>query len=424
VIEGDIKGCYDNIEHDHILKTLKAWHVPDNAINIIRKMLKAKILSGDKSDEANTGTPQGSLLSPMLANAALTALDDYCQETFGKLTRLTKERGGSYIQNPIIRYADDWVLVCSSSQEAIDIKERIAIFLKDNIGLELSDEKTRITHISEGFNFLGFNIKKYTEKSHRSKYHEIGKLLIKPQKEKVIKLLKNTREALSKNKTAKTESIIRKLNPMLQGFAMYYRFVVSNKTFSNIDNQLWRKLWNWAVRRHPNKSKKWIMRKYFTTTGRKWVFKDETGKKIIKIALIPIGRFVQIKSNMRVHSGDKKTKEYWNKRVYTNALSQVYSIKVQRLMKRQKGICPCCGNPITKDNIAERKVHAHHMLPRSEDGTDRLNNLKLLHLDCHVLAHQVLSRKEMAYWMKKKLNYILKSNIVYFQKHPNVTPKP
>ena len=147
------------------------------------------------------------------------------------------------------------------------------------------------------------------------------------------------------------------------------------------------------------------------------MFKDETGKRIINTASIPITRYVKIKSGMRMHADDKETREYWLKRVYTNALGQVYTIKIERLMKKQKGICPCCGNPITRDNIADKKVHAHHMLPRSKGGTEKPNNLRLLHQDCHALAHQVLTRDEMAYWMKKKLNYVRKTNIVYFQKN-------
>ena len=118
---------------------------------------------------------------------------------------------------------------------------------------------------------------------------------------------------------------------------------------------------------------------------------------------------------MRVYADDRETREYWKQRVYTNALGQVYSIKVKRLMKRQEGICFCCNNLITRNDIAGNKVHVHHMLPRSKDGTDELNNLRLLHQDCHILTHQVLSRDEMAYWMKKRLDYTLKSNIAGFQ---------
>jgi len=400
VLEGDIRGCFDNISHEHILKTLKSWEVRKGIVNIIERMLKSKILFKDITQDVDTGTPQGGILSPMLANVALTALDDYCCKNFGVHTPRSKKQGGNYIQNPIVRYADDFVIVCKSEQEAEFIKGEIATFLKENIGLELSNEKTKITHTADGFDFLGFNIRKYTQKSPKSKYHSIGKLLIKPQKEKVRNFLRRIKEVLSNNKTAKQESIINMLNPMLQGFGMYHRFAVSKETFKTIDHDLWEKLWRWAKRRHPRKGKKWIMRKYFTTTIPKWVFKDETGDKKIRItASIPTVRFVMIKSGMRVHADDKETREYWQKRVYTNALSQVYTIKVERLMKKQKGICPCCGDPITKDNIADNMVHAHHMLPRSKGGSEKPNNLTLLHQSCHVLAHQVLTRDEMAHWI-------------------------
>ena len=377
VIEGDIHGCFDNIKHEHIINTLKGWKVTKNILEIIQKMLKARILFKDITRETETGTPQGGILSPMLANVALTALDDYCHKNFGIKQHRSKKLGGSYIQNPMVRYADDFVIVCKSETEAEYIKGKIATFLKDNVGLELSNEKTKITHTANGFDFLGFNIRKYTHKNPKSKYHSIGKLLIKPSKEKVTNFLSRIQVILSNNKTAKQESILHTLNPMLQGFGMYYRFAVSQKTFSVIDTRLWQKLWKWAKRRHPKKSKKWIMMRYFTTTGRKWVFKNEIGNKIKITALIPIVRFVMIKSGMRVHADDKETREYWQGRVYTNALSQVYSIKVERLIKRQKGICPCCGKPITEDDIANQKVHAHHMLPRSKGGTEKLNNLTL-----------------------------------------------
>jgi RNA-directed DNA polymerase len=424
VLEGDIRSCFDKISHEHILKTLKSWGVKKNIVNIIERMLKSKILFKDMTENVNTGTPQGGILSPMLANVALTALDDYCKKEFGIYTYHSKKRGGNYVQNPIIRYADDFVIVCKSKYEAEYVKGKIATFLKENIGLELSNEKTKITHTINGFDFLGYNIRKYTEKSPKSKYHSIGKLLIKPSKEKVNNFVRRLQETLSNNKTAKQESIIRLLNPMLQGFGMYYRFAVSKKTFSTIDSRLWHKLWRWAVRRHPTRDKNWIKRKYFTATVPKWVFKDKTGNKIRKMASIPIVRFVKIKKGMRVHAYDKETREYWQKREYTNALSQVYSIKIEKLMKSQKGICPCCGNPITKDDIADQRVHVHHMLPRSKGGSEKPNNLQFLHQDCHVHAHQVLTRDEMAYWMGMKLNYILKTNIAYFKRHPHTTIKP
>jgi len=416
VIEGDIRGCFDNISHDHITETLKAWDVKRNIVNIIERMLTAEILLKDTIQETDTGTPQGGILSPMLANVALTAFDEYCHKNFGTRIQKSKKQGGSYIQNRLVRYADDFIIVCKSKAEAEFIKGKISSFLNEEIGLELSEEKTKITHISDGFDFLGFNIRKYYKESPKDKYHAIGVLLIKPQKEKVLEVTRKMREILNNNKTAKQESIINMLNPITQGYGIYNRFAVSKKTFSSIGRQVWLMLWRWAKRRHPKKSKGWIMRKYFTTTGRKWIFKDELGKKIRIMASIPIVRYVKIRKGMRVHSNDKETKEYWQKRVYTNALSQVYSIKVEKLMKTQKGICPSCGCPVTKEDIAGQRVHVHHMLPRSKGGSENLNNLRILHQSCHVLAHQVLTRDEMASWMKKRLNYVSKSNIVHFQK--------
>ncbi|MBC8233579.1 HNH endonuclease [bacterium] len=368
------------------------------------------------TQEIDTGTPQGGILSPMLANVALTAFDEYCYRNFGGHTHRSKKRGGDYTQNPIVRYADDFVIVCRSKAEAEFIKVKISSFLNEEIGLTLSEEKTKITHISDGIDFLGFNIRKYYGESPKSKYHAIGILLIKPQKEKVLKVTRKIRETLDSNKTAKQDTIIRMLNPIIQGYGMYNRFVVSKQIFHSIDHTVWQDLWAWAKRRHPTKSTSWIMRKYFTTSGRKWMFKDEKGNQIMNMASIPIVRYVQIKKGIRVHANDKETKEYWQKRVYTNALSQVYSIKIEKLMKWQKGICPCCGCPVTKEDIAAQRLHAHHMLPRSKGGSENLNNLRILHQDCHVLVHQVLTRDEMASWMKKRLNYVSKSNIVHFQK--------
>jgi len=149
VLEGDIRGCFDNISHEHILKTLKSWDVKKNIVNIIERMLKSKILFKDITQDTDMGTPQGGILSPMLANVALTSLDDYCYKEFGITQRRSKKLGGNYIRNPIVRYADDFVIVCSSLQEAEIIKGKIATFLKEKIGLELSDEKTKITHTAE-----------------------------------------------------------------------------------------------------------------------------------------------------------------------------------------------------------------------------------------------------------------------------------
>ncbi len=171
---------------------------------------------------------------------------------------------------------------------------------------------------------------------------------------------------------------------------MYYRHAVSQKVFSYISSTVWEKLWRWSKRRHPDKSSKWIMKKYFTTEGkRKWVFKAETDMKLLNIAGIPIVRHVKIRSGMRVLAPDEQTREYWKQREYRNALGQIYSSRLKRLYKRQQGKCLFCGRPITQREISESKAQIHHMIPRAEGGTERLNNLRLLHVDCHNKVHSV-----------------------------------
>jgi RNA-directed DNA polymerase len=302
---------------------------------------------------------------------AITTLDNFC-------TKYDRR------SNPIVRYADDFVIICKSYEEAKKIKKEIAEILQKEIGLTLNDEKKMITNIHQGFNFLGFNIRKYPQNSPHSKYHKVGKLIIKPQPEKVIAHLMKIENILKEKRTAKQESIIRILNPILVGFALFYRFAVSQKTYSWVRNSLWYKLWKWAKRRHQNKPAKWIMKKYFTTNGRKWMFKSEDGQNnIINVEKIPILRYVKVKAQMRVHDGSKEAIEYFRKRERINSLSKIYSVKVEKLFKRQKGMCIYCDIPITEEQIEKGLVHIHHMNPRTQGGDEKLNNLLLCHQECH-----------------------------------------
>ena len=117
---------------------------------------------------------------------------------------------------------------------------------------------------------------------------------------------------------------------------------------------------------------------------------------------------------MRVHGGDKETIEYWKKREYTNALSQIYSVKVEKLFRRQKGMCPYCGQSITKAVIEKGLVHAHHLIPRTRGGSEELKDLRLVHKECHTEAHSIMSREQMAYWWRNKGNYLRRENIEAF----------
>lgn len=418
VIEGDIKGCFDNIKHEHIINTLLEWQVPKWATEIINNILKTDIFHNGEVYDNDTGTPQGGVISPLLANVALTSLDNFCQETYG-YKQWEKERG-TYLVNPMIRYADDFIIVCKSESKAKEIKKGIAKHLSETIGLTLSDEKTKITHIKQGFNFLGFNFRKYKPKGKsrspikKSKTSEYV-LLIKPEKEKVINLLRSIKEELDMNKTATQRAVIHILNPKLRGWAMYYRFVSSKRIFAKIDHEVWQKTFWWTKRRHPNKSKKWIIRKYFSgrLNNRKLVFKDtESESDIFTLASIPIKRHVLVNGKIRVYDQNPQSIEYWKKREYTNAFKQIESVGRNNLYKRQKGICDYCNNTITETDIKVSEIHVHHMKPRSLGGNESYSNLKLLHSECHRELHAKITRKEMSDLADNKVKYLMPENIV------------
>jgi len=339
-------------------------------------MLKSKIQAPDGQHKMERGTPQGGILSPTLSNVALTGLDNYCRKEYG--WKRKRE-----IVNPIVRYADDFLIVCESQQEAEVIRERISEYLNGAVGVELSKEKTQITHIQEGFDFPGFNIRKYRKESPKSKYHKVGQLLITPQKEKVIGFLREIKEVLDKHKTCKPETIIELLNPKIQGFGMYYRHGVSRKTLGYAGREIRKKLWRWSRRRHPDKSPNWIRKRYFNS---RWKFVSKTGKELLDIGQIPIVRHTKVKMGMRIYARDNRG--YWQEREYRNALEGIYSLRVQMLYQKQAGKCLACGQMVTRQDISERKVHVHHIIPRASGGTGKLNNLKLYHGECHREMHR------------------------------------
>ncbi len=412
VIEGDIKGCFDNINHNHIITTLDNWHIPKWIRNIISNMLETNIFYNGEILDNETGTPQGGVLSPMLANVVLTAFDYFCENNYGY--KSYKKKFGTYTINPLVRYADDFIIVCQSKTQAETIKTEISTFLQKQIGLTLSDEKTKITHIADGFNFLGFNFRKYkpkdknpTDKTKRqwSDY----KLLIRPEKDKVNNFVRECKKIIDASKTARQGTIIRTLNPKIIGWGMYHRHVVSKKTFSYIDHKLWWHLYRWSKRRHPLKSKSWIILKYFSgkENGTKAIFKDkEENILLFRLAKIPIKRYNLVSSELRVFDNNPEVEEYWNRRDYINAFNQIQSIRLNKLYCRQKGICPRCDELITDTDIRNSKAQVHHIKPRSFGGNEGYSNLRLLHSECHKQLHSLIPRTKMNELADLKISYI------------------
>ncbi len=211
-----------------------------------------------------------------------------------------------------IRYADDFI-VTGNSKEILqnEVKPLIEEFLRTR-GLTLSEEKTLITHIDDGFNFLGFNARKYN-----------GKLLIKPAKSSIKRIKDKSRDYLNSHKTAKTEDVIYKLNESIRGWANYYKHVVSKKTFCDLDHELWKMAWKWAKRRHPKKSRAWVKDKYFQRiNGRDWRFMEKGSSTVLfLLGSIPIRRHVKIKAEVNPY--DPLWFDYLNKRSTRNELPGV-----------------------------------------------------------------------------------------------------
>ncbi len=283
ILEGDIKGCFDHISHEWPLDNVRIDKL------ILEKWLKSGVVFNKLLQPTVEGTPQGGIISPTLANATLDGME-----------RMLKAKyKGSYIDGRLyypkvncVRYADDFIVTADKRETLEEIKRMLIGFLGER-GLTLSEEKTRITHISEGFDFLGFNVRKYN-----------GTLLIKPSSKSQKRFTEKLHEVvLGKNKTVAQQKLIEDLNPVLRGWGNYYSGVVSKTTFSKIDHILTYQLKRWSYRRHTNKSRRWIKDKYFIKVGnRDWIFgfrykdcEEETIFALRRLADIPIRRHVKVK---------------------------------------------------------------------------------------------------------------------------------
>lgn len=288
VLEGDITGCFDNISHEWLLT-----HVPMDKV-MLQKWLTAGYIDQRHLNPTLAGTPQGGLISPVLANVALDGLEEVLNQEFAQEDKVN-----------LVRYADDFVIT-GASKVLLEKKVRplVAEFLKER-GLDLSEEKTRIVHITEGFVFLGQEVRKYKD----------GKLLITPSKKNVKTFLSNIRDIFGKSKATRQEELIETLNPRIRGWANFHKHIVAKRTFTWIDHRIWQMSWNWARRRHPNKGESWVKRKYFPKVGsRKWTFASQNGKgpTLVKASDTPIVRHVKIRS--QAHPFNPEWTSYLKKR--------------------------------------------------------------------------------------------------------------
>jgi RNA-directed DNA polymerase len=284
VLEGDIKGCFDHISHDWLLQNV----IID--ARMLRRWLGAGVIEKNVFHITDEGTPQGGIISPTLANITLDGIEALLAKY---ATR--KENGKTRSRKVnLVRYADDFIITGESPELLEEIKQDLIVYLRER-GLELSEEKTLITHIDDGFDFLGFNIRKYGN----------GTLLIKPSEKSMKKFAEKTHDIIYGMRSRKQADVIEKLNRMIAGWVNYYRYVSSKKSFWRLDHTIFLQLWRWAIRRHQNKSLEWVRNKYWHRSGtRQWMYsttrKDRRGREytlsLITLADTPLLRYTKVRA--------------------------------------------------------------------------------------------------------------------------------
>jgi RNA-directed DNA polymerase len=291
----------------------------------------------------------------------------------------------------LVRYADDFLITGTSKGLLRDqVQPLVAHFLKGR-GLELSHEKTQITHVEDGFDFLGQDVRRY----------RCGKVLIKPSPRNVKTFLAKIRETIDRSGSQTAGEMIRRVNQQIKGWTMYHRYASSKRTFNYVDYRIFQMVWRWCRRRHPKKSRKWIKEKYFRQEGhRHWVFtgrlRDQKGKgwpiQLMSAARVKIIRYVKIRS--AVNPYDPEWELYLEaRRGWQLAQTRTGRSRIEWLGKVQEGRCLVCGQPLA---IATEDCHIHHRIWRSRGGSDTADNLELLHANCHRQIHVQERRTEAA----------------------------
>lgn len=368
ILEGDIKGCFDHISHEWLLE-----NIPMDKV-MLKKWLKAGFVFNKTLFPTDEGTPQGGIISPTLANMTLDGLQELLAQKY-KPRRVKGTRKIYYPKVNLVRYADDFII---TSEDRDVLESEIMPLLKEFLsvrGLTLSEGKTKITHIDDGFDFLGFNFRKYN-----------GKMLVKPSKEKVKVFLDKVRHIIETNKMAKQETIIRLLNPILIGWANYYKYSIASEIFSRADFEIFRKLWRWSRRRHNAKGKYWVANKYFhRVNGRSWTFSVIDSRKksneyfsLKRLTNTKTESYVKIKSEANPY--DSEWTEYFDKRETYQMLNTLKGRKsLLYIWKKQNRICPICENLIDREkewSVTEQTVNNHIKRTLVHDSCRRSELLK------------------------------------------------
>ena len=309
VLEGDIKSCFDKISHQWMLE-----NIPTDK-RILKEFMKCGCIEKGQLYPTTEGSPQGGVISPTYANMVLDGLEPMILNKYWR-SKVKKTFSVKYNSHKVhvVRFADDFIVTASDKETLEEIKGMIERFLQQR-GLVLSKEKTAVTNIQDGFDFLGWNFRKFK-----------GKLVIKPSHKSMSKVTRKISEVIKDNHASKQEVLIRKLNEIMVGWANYHHSTCAKRSFNTIDHRTWEMLWRWAKRRHPNKGKHWVVEKYWRThKGRKWTFMSDRNILFLMMDM-PIVR----KGQMALDKNPFLDREYFENRARKHRMNRKKAISSNR----------------------------------------------------------------------------------------------
>lgn len=261
VLDADLAAAFDRIDHDRLMAALGQFPGRE----LIRGWLKSGVMEKGRFAQTEEGTPQGGVISPLLMNVALNGMEEAAGCRYVKNGSHPEPRTAR--DAPVlVRYADDFVALCHSESDAYQVKERLKQWLEPR-GLRFNEEKTQVVHAAHGFDFLGFNLRRYGTK-----------LLVKPSRSAIKRIRERLRAEVKALYGANSEALLMKLTPIIRGWAAYYRTVVASEVFTALDDYVWKLVYKWAKHTHPKKPKYWIIKSYFGQFNKsrraQWVFGD------------------------------------------------------------------------------------------------------------------------------------------------------
>jgi RNA-directed DNA polymerase len=377
VLDADLSAAFDKIDHDHLLATIGSF--PGR--RMIRDWLKAGVFEPGKGfAPTEEGTPQGGVISPLLLNVALHGLEEAAGVRQERSDSRRTKRGSPVL----VRYADDMVALCHSRQQAEKVKAKLSEWLTPR-GLSFNEDKTRIVHLDNGFDFLGFTVRRYH-----------GKLIIKPSKAAIKRVKQRLAAETRALRGANAAMVLVTINPITRGWANYYRGVASSRVFAGLDRYLWQLTYKWACHRHPEKPKSWVISHYFGRYHRarqdRWVFGDrDSGAYLPKFAWTKIVRHRLVRGE--ASPDDPAQADYWAER--RRKSKPPLDRSTLYLLHKQQGRCPICEDLLLH---ADREPHSpheweqwhrttrkaitrQHIVARGRDGAP--DDTRLVHSHCH-----------------------------------------